>query len=148
MKRSRKEFKNALDYCKNNEMKLKKKIMLASFAKINKISFWKYCNSLKNKSTYRLVAIDGCSDPLEIIKIFLIGSLDQFKMILSAKLYLVATERSLIEYLGIRNKGVIGRIFLADVDRAITRLSTSIGHDFIHSKHIECMPEEFKKNIS
>ena len=24
MKRSRKEFKNALDYCKNNEMELKK----------------------------------------------------------------------------------------------------------------------------
>ena len=65
-------------------------------------------------------------------------------MILSAKLYLVATAREKLEYLGIRNEGVIGRIFLADVDRAITRLSTSIGHDFILSKHIEYMPEEFK----
>ena len=70
MKRSRKEFKNALDYCKNNEMQLKKEKMLASFAKNNKINFWKCCNSLKNKPTDRLVAIDGCRDPLEIINIF------------------------------------------------------------------------------
>ena len=53
--------------------------------------------------------------------------------------------REKLEYLGNRNKGVIGRIFQADVDRAITRLSTSIGYDFIHSKHIEYMPEEFQK---
>ena len=44
MKRSRKDFKNALDYCKNNEMKLKKEKMLASFVKNNKIIFWKCCN--------------------------------------------------------------------------------------------------------
>ena len=49
-----------------------------------------------------------------------------------------------LQYLGNRNEGVIGRIFLADVDRAITRLSTSIGHDLVHSKHIEHMQEEFK----
>ena len=70
MKRSRKDFKNALDYCKNNEMKLKKEKMLALFAKNNKINFWKCCNSLKNKPTDRLLAIDGCSDTLEIIHIF------------------------------------------------------------------------------
>ena len=146
MKRGRKDFKNVLDYCKNNEMKLKKEKMLASFAKNNKINFWKCCNSLKNKPTDRLVAIDGCRDLLEIINIFnrKFGSI-----LYDPECQVVPSGyREKLEYLGIRNEGVIGRIFLADVDRAITRLSTSIWHDFIHSKHIEYMPEEFKKLLA
>ena len=142
MKRSRKDFKNALDYCKNNEMKLKKEKMLASFAKNNKINFWKCCNSLKNKPTDIVAIIDGCSDPFEIINIFN----RKFGSILDdPECQVVPTGyREKLEYLGNRNEGVIGRIFLADVDRAITRLSTSLGHDFIHSKHIEYMPKNLK----
>ena len=42
--KQQKGIQECLEYCKNNEIKIKKEKMLAPFAKNNKIHFWKCCN--------------------------------------------------------------------------------------------------------
>ena len=70
MKSSRLAFKNALNYCKNNEQKIKKENMLRKFKLTNKGKFWKEVSKIKENTKTKLVQIDGVSDVNEIVNIF------------------------------------------------------------------------------
>ena len=70
MKNSRKNFKNALKFCKNNEMKIRKENLLRKFKTRNKKAFWKEISKLKGKKVKKFVQIDGKSKPEVITGIF------------------------------------------------------------------------------
>ena len=66
MKMSRTSFKNALNYCKNNELKIKKENLLRKFACQNKINFWKDISKLNGNSGQKIVQIDSLTNLDEI----------------------------------------------------------------------------------
>ncbi len=55
MKKSRTNCKKALQFCKENEMKIKKEKLLKSYAKNNKSDFWKDIKTLKKQIKKYLV---------------------------------------------------------------------------------------------
>ncbi len=63
MKKSRTNFKKALKFCKENEIKIKKDKLLKSYAKNNKSDLKK-----TNKEIFNIV--DGKTDKNEILNIF------------------------------------------------------------------------------
>ncbi len=70
MKKSRTNFKKALKFCRENEMKIKKDKLLKSYAKNNKSDFWKDINMLKKKKKKKFNVVDGKTDKNEILNIF------------------------------------------------------------------------------
>ena len=69
MKSSRTVFKNALNYCKKNEAKIRKEILLENFLD-NKYKFWKELSKINGNSSKKAVLIDGKTDLNEIAMIF------------------------------------------------------------------------------
>ncbi len=55
MKKSWTNFKKALKFCKENEIKIKKDKLLNSYAKNNKSDFWKDIKTLKKQIKKYLV---------------------------------------------------------------------------------------------
>ena len=69
MKNARSKFKKALNFCKVNEMKLRKQKLVSSFNHHkNKNKFWKNVRNLK--SQVLVSTIDGTNDPKSINKVF------------------------------------------------------------------------------
>ena len=68
MKLARRNFRNALNYCKKNELEIKKKNVLKSYSSKNE--FWKQIRSIKKRNQSNLPCIDGENNSQDIIRIF------------------------------------------------------------------------------
>ena len=66
MKFARTSFKNALNYCKKNELKIRKENLLNKFKWKNKTQFWRDVAKIKGNVFNSCAQIDGKSDVLEI----------------------------------------------------------------------------------
>ena len=70
MKQARSAFKNALNYCKNNEMRIKKENIMSKFALANKSLFWQNVSKINGKYSDRMTCIDSKYDLKQITEIF------------------------------------------------------------------------------
>ena len=70
MKSSRRAFKNALNYCRKNENKIKRENILGKFSQANKSKFWKEISKINKMGGNKTRVIDGKSKPEEITAIF------------------------------------------------------------------------------
>ena len=122
MKRSRSSFKNALKFCKNNELRLRKELLLSKFKSNNSKSFYKEVRKIKGTVTNSR-CIDGTCDTNEIVNIFN----EKYKSILDnpqcQATHTVPRPRSNVSPL---------RFTLPELDMAISRLNPGRGADFVH----------------
>jgi hypothetical protein len=70
MKESRKAFRNAFNYCKTNEMNLRKESLLLNFRDKNKNKFWNEIKKVKGAKTRLVPFVDKANDEKDISEIF------------------------------------------------------------------------------
>ena len=141
MKRSRKLFKNALNYCKQNEMKIRKENLLKKFLNGNKNCFWKDVSKLKGTSRNKVSLIDGKNEMKDIVSIFD----NKYKRILDNP-YCQTNSHSNAQNLGPPTfTPLIGN---TDIISAISNLNTGVGWDGFHSNHFKFSGKVFKNLLS
>ena len=59
MKSSRKEFKGALDFCRKNQINIRKQIILEKFRNANKSTFWKEIRKITSNKDNKISYLDG-----------------------------------------------------------------------------------------
>ncbi|CAF3669002.1 unnamed protein product [Rotaria socialis] len=135
MKESRSKFKNALSYCKNNELRLKKEKLIDSYKLRSKNNFWKEVKTLSKNNKQSVNCINNEYKKEEIIKVFE----RKYKETLDDKNSQTkpADYDVILEDVKIRNFPNSGQIFTSDLELAISKLNTGIGFDFIHSNHLK-----------
>ena len=127
MKTSRLDFKNALKFCKNNELYLKKQILLSRFNAKNSKSFWNEVRKIKGKVT-NSKCIDGTSDTSEIVNIFNIKYRETLDNL----------ECQSTEPINQSDGNSLPLLFtMRELGKAINRLNPGKGFDHIHTKHLK-----------
>ena len=128
MKGSRRDFKKALDFCKRNELKLRKDKFLSLYSCSKKTVFWKEIRKLtvrKHGSN-----INGSNDPEEINDMFYTQfSSGSDNSVIDPFVCNIPQSHEIV----LDNK----KYFTAsDLDNAINRLNKSIGHDGFSFEHL------------
>ena len=146
MRSSRSSFKCALNFCKNNEQRIRKQNLADSFIDSNKKNYWNEIKKLnrcnKVKST---TCIDNKSDIDEIIDIFKCkykNILDDVNSQVTPDNYDVILDR-------LRNKEQLYscHIFKHTLDNAIDKLKPGLGWDNVHSNHLKFSGTEFRVTL-
>ena len=142
MKLSRSDFKGALKYCRNNEMKIRKENLLAKLNSTNKSLFWKEVRKIKGKNSNLLAYIDGKSDPKKIAKLFD----SKYKNILNDPASCVSSDvNSLpVQDTNIDEELSVQLISMNDVIKAIDKINLGLGWDKIHANHLKFAGPIFK----
>lgn len=135
MKGSRTKFRNALNYCKANELKIKKEKLLESYKCRNKNNFWKEIKTLKLKSKQSVNAMDEATTSEDIIKIFE----NKYKGILDDETSQIKPSNfnETLQDLNNRHQICSGQVMLHQIEEAIEKLKTGVGFDFLHSNHFK-----------
>ena len=127
MKTSRAAFKNALKFCRRNELRIKKAILLSKFEQKKTKEFWKEVRKIKGNTTVSR-CIDGTSILQDTVKIF-----DRkYKEVLDnseCQAHSVATDPML--------RGSSFSFTPKDLDDAIDRLNQGLGFDGVHTEQIK-----------
>ena len=131
MKTSRAAFKNALNFCKKNEKRLKHEILLEKFSHSNKTQFWKEIGKLNGSGIYKMIELDSESSIYKHVEIFD----EKYKKILNDPMCQSGYSDS------ISNSSVMPRpiplITLDEVCLAIFKLNKGLGWDNVHSNHLK-----------
>ena len=146
MKLSRSDFKNALKYCRNNEMKIRKENLLAKLNSTKKSLFWNEVRKIKGKNSNSLAYIDGKSDPNEVAKLFD----TKYKKILNDPASCVKpcdNSHSLL-YNNFDENLSVPLISMNDVTTAIDKINLGLGWDKIHANHLKFAGPIFKNFLS
>ena len=146
MKKARNKFKNALDYCKRNETKIKKKKLLESFQQKSKNNFWKNINKLNGKPRQPNM-IDNKCDKYDIVNVFS----EKYKEILDNPHCQTSDNESETKIKQVLNEAhLFPRIkFNFDLTKnAILKLNTGIDLYGIHSNHLKCGPDALTKFLA
>ena len=141
MKDSRSNFKKALNYCKNNELKIRKENVLQKFNSRNKSLFWRSISKIKGTKTQNILSMDGNSNADDIVSIFD----EKYKMILnddkcqnSQGIYAIRTSS------GVESPF----LFIENIDNSIIELNSGLGWDGVHSNHIKYAGPMFRKLLT
>ena len=142
MKAARKRFKCALDFCKENELKIKRDRLAKSFIKNNKTNFWKEVKKLNKNTKKDITSIDGRSDMEEIIDVFN----KKYRKVLDNPASQMVPENYENKILELNARTQIGRcmIFKHTVDDAIDNLRPALGWDSVHSNHLKFAGDSFR----
>ena len=130
MKNSRTLFKNALNYCKKNELKIRKENLLQKFASGNKSNFWRAVSNIKGGKVQDILSVDNMSDKNEIVSIFD----DKYKCILNDS----NCRDSNRNFFQRASNGFQPCYLLQDdIDSAILQLNDGLGWDGVHANHLK-----------
>ena len=128
MKDARIAFRRAMNYCKSNEVKLRKDKFIKSFNGKDKRNFWKDVKKFNPSSSSNV--IDGYTDPVEINKIFS----SNYKRILD-------DQSCYSNYPSLDNNDYNDwtRIYFQahNIDESILKLKIGLGFDRIHAYHLK-----------
>ena len=127
MKTSRKDFKQALNYCRKNETKIKRENIFQKFALRNKKKFWREISKINRVSVKKIVSVDDKSNLQDITQVFD----DKYREILNDPRCQYGTSNS-------ENAEVYESettITLNHLNKAISDLNDGIGWDKIHLSH-------------
>ena len=131
MKDTRSRFRNALKYCRNNEVRIRKEIFIENYYSNNKGDFWQQCRKHTSK-TSSSKTINGKSDMGDILKIFK----GKFTEIFDDPSSNLGGKGRVNE--GCRNDDVFMFYFLKPfIDKNIMKIKDGLGWDGIHSNHIK-----------
>ena len=131
MKESRCSFRAALKYVRNNELKIRKQNLILAM-NTSKKEFWKQVRNLGNKKDNKSYCIDGLTELEDIVSVFS----DKFQKILDDPQCQssLPTENDFLAPISDTYKNLFSDI---NLDKAINRLSVSLGWDGIHSSHLK-----------
>ena len=146
MKTSRMNLKKALNFCKHNEMKLKKKKLIESFKEKSKNMFWKEVRKLTCKSRIVNSIIDGRSTSEEILNVFK----NKYQRVLDNKECQGKSDAFDQIMDDFRHKRHVNKcmVFRERVVEAVQLLNDGIGHDFLHSNFMKYAGSEFISYVS
>ena len=128
---ARSTFKKALDFCKRNELNIKKEKLALSFNIANKSKFWKDIKKLKNNTKNNdILNIDNHYNPHDIVNCFS----DKYKSVLDDPRCKSALD--ICKHHFENSEDIIKhKFFVYHITDAINDLNTGIGWDGIHSNH-------------
>ena len=131
MKISRTAFKNALNFCRNNEKQLRHEILLNKFLLSNKTQFWKEIGKINGHGSRKIIELDSETCIQKHVEIF-----DQkYKKILNDPFCQIDGNES------VSNPSTIPQpipvITLDNLCEAIMKLNKGLGWDDIHSNHLK-----------
>ena len=135
MKNARKNFKNSLKFCKNNELKIKKENILKSRNNCNQKEFWKNIkNVTKKTSSNHYSSMDGKNCPYDVVNVFS----NKYEKTFNNE-NLQSFPRDFDDNLNDLNESNTynARISLSSIDEAINNLKPNLGWDSIHSNHFK-----------
>ena len=141
MKASRRDFKRSLQFCKQNELKLKKQKLVESFKHGSKVKFWKEVKNITKNNDSPIQCVDGRTTSDEILHVFK----SKYQSVLDDKKCQGKSEtyaRS-IEELNNRDHVNNCMIFKNYVVEAVRSLNDGIGFDSIHSNFFKFADHEF-----
>ena len=141
MKSARVSFKNALNYCKNNEAMIRKQNLLQKFSIRNKKYFWKEVSKIHGNNPRKVVQIEGKSDLKEITSLFD----GKYREILDDSRCQGGTTLPSSPPSFNPSGPIIG---FENVYDAILRLNDGIGWDGIHANHLKFSGPIFKNLLT
>ena len=141
MKIHRSVFKNALNYCRKNEMNIRKENLLAKYSTANKSVFWKEVRKINGVNSNILKYIDGESDPYDIANIFE----SKYKLILNDPASCTDITDSHVAPRTCCNNNPL--ISFNDINSAIDKLNIGLGWDNIHTNHLKYSGPTFRNLI-
>ena len=130
MKRSRSKFKNSLNFCRNNELKIRKEILLEKFRNGHSKKFWTQVRNLKGAAKISN-CIDGENDPKKIVSIFE----NKFKDIFNDQS--CQTPLTAVNSPDSISVSAPYKFTLSSLNDAIDNLNIDIGFDMVHSNHLK-----------
>ena len=137
MKAARSAFKNALNFCKKHEQKIKRENLLRKFCSNNKSKFWKDVSKINGNKNTNVVHIDGKTDKHDINNIF-----DRkYKRILDDPNSQARVNTNEQAPLNLNNGSLLSH---SDVSLAISQLNVGLGWDGIHANHLKLSGRVFK----
>ena len=140
MKSARSAFKNAIRYCRKNELQIKKEILLNKFSGANKTVFWKNISKINGSWKPNVLHIDEKSNLNEITEIFD----KKYKKILDDP----SCQTGEFSRLDISSNGVYEPLVTAErINYAIDRLNTGRGWDNVHSNNFKFSGPIFRNLI-
>ena len=132
MKSARYNFKKALKYCRDNEMKIRKDNLLSKFNRGNKVEFWKEIRKIKGNCLSNTSYIDGKSNFKEIVSIF--------DMKYNSILNDASCQTNGIRFSSSENwqyNETVPLITLNGINDSVFNLNVGMGWDRIHSNHLK-----------
>ena len=147
MKRSRSQFKDALNFCRSKEQFLRKQQLTNAFINKGKCNYWKEIKKMSPVNTNAAVQrIDNETGAEEIVNVFK----ERYKSILDDKNSQSIPENydEMLNKLATKEQINKCSIFKHNIDDAIGSLSTGLGWDGIHSNHLKLSGEDFRTLLS
>ena len=137
---SRTHFKNALDYCKQNEKQIRNMRLSQNLRKKNFKQFWNEVHKTNHNNTLQPSKIDNISGEYNIANIFA----DKYKKVMdknnlgksSAFAFNVKLDK-------IRAGNIIGIFSRFDIELALKQMKPNIGPDGVHTNHLLMGPQSF-----
>ena len=145
MKRTRKQFKDALNFCNRNEDKIRNEIMLEKLHSKNFKELWNEVDKVRKIQIPPASIIDGETDQLNIAELFS----SKYKVIFDK----CHNGKSNAEDIEIDVSNVkfpdAGRMFSKeDIHKGIAKLRPSIGPDNVHANHLKLSTDLFEHLIA
>ena len=131
MKQTRASFRNALKYCKTNEVNIRNEKLLENLRLKDYAGFWKGVAKINNHNTPYPTEIDSKSDNDDICALFS----NKYEQIFNRNTIYKDFVKS-----NITNKEkveILLRFTIADVKKSIKLLKDTVGFDNIHSNHLK-----------
>ncbi len=146
MKTARRNFRQVFNYCKTNDMLIRKEKLLNSFNNSNKTNFWKEVKHISKTKKCINNEIDGENDVKNIANLFK----SKYQNILdnpSSQTTPDDYENVIDTYMN--NEHINNcKILKYNVIDSIHSLNEGIGHDFIHTKHLKFASDQFINSLS
>ena len=135
LRNARSSFRRALNFCKSNEVNLRKQKFLRSFQCKNRNNFWRDIRKLSPHSASQV--IDGTTDLVEINQIFT----NNYRAILDDPIC-----HSNYPILSDGEDHNLNKIFFQkqNIDESIEKIKIGLGFDFIHAYHLKYAGKSFR----
>ena len=129
MKLARSNFKNALQFCRNNELKLRKAKLLSKFHSGSKSNFWHEVRNMDATNNNSGQCIDGMSNPDAAVKVFE----RKFMQVLNDP----ECQMSYTSAVPVLDRALKFNFCCNDVDAALQNLKDGLGWDGIYTNHLK-----------
>ena len=141
MKASCNKFKDALQFCRDNEMYIRKQILIEKFRDNGKMSFWKEVKKIKGVQNQYISYVDGTCDPSKIASIFD----EKFAMVFKDP-----SNNNTMSNSDNSHDGTIESPFinLNDVNAAIDAINLEVGWDKVHAYHLKLSGPIFRNFLA
>lgn len=139
MKESRKNFKNALKFCRRNVEKLRDNKLLHNLKDKNMREFWAIVKKYKKVPNSKPFSIDGKSDDLAILSVFDKAFRDVYTSPNSREHTDAGLKAS--EAIYPHSAEGVNRIGAHEVCLAVSKLKPTLGPDKIHACHLKLLPQ-------